>query len=170
MSTRIVYRSRRNFSSETGVHFSYNDYIDEHAWQLLPESERLSFRKEKHDGEIKDLNRALTRAQDPATKTNTFYKRVLDKNIESSHYQLMVYFAHSRMVTYKKSIIAEETMKPREFIDANRSVCDRVFEEADKMFFYQLSDDQMFMAADVFLKAKFHPEAIEGGEPYTIPT
>lgn len=170
MNKQYYYKSRKNFISSTGIQFSYGDQIDETAYKMLPPEEQKSFNRLELKEIIPTMNRALTRKHDPAKKTDEFYKKVLDKTIESAHYRLMIYFAHSTMVFYRKSIIIHEKMTVDEFLEVNKAVCERVFKEGIEIFNYELSHMQMSKAAAVYITAKYSPQSVEDSEVYVIPT
>ncbi len=171
MNKQYYYKARKNFISSTGVQFSYTDCIDSTAFSMLPKEEQRFFNKHELIGTIVNMNRALTRKHDPATKTDEFYKKVLDKSVESAHYKLMIYFAVATFFFYRKSIISNDKMSVTEFMEANKPVCDRVFYEGKELFNYEMSAQQMHDAIKNYMITKHNPQSIEdSADVYVIPS
>ena len=72
----------------------------------------------------------------------------------------MVYFAHSTMVLYGASIVTHRAMSPAEFVQANAAACQRVGGEAESLFGYELSHEQMFRAAYAYLAGVYQPKDV----------
>ena len=84
----------------------------------------------------------------------------------SPKYRLMIYFAHSTMVIYSKTIISNEKMSVGEFMEQNKDVIKRVFDEGLTIMEYELSHEQMSRASLVYLQAKHFPSSILETEAY----
>lgn len=85
----------------------------------------------------------------------------------SPKYRLMIYFAHSTMVIYSKTIISNEKMTVGEFMEQNKDVIKRVFDEGLTIMEYELSHHQMERASLVYLQAKHFPSSIMETKTYT---
>jgi len=86
----------------------------------------------------------------------------------SSKYRLMIYFAHSTMVLYQKTIVSNENMNLSEFMLENKDVIQRVFDEALSIFEYELSYGQLEAASRVYLIGKYKPSSVYETEVYQI--
>lgn len=75
-------------------------------------------------------------------------------------YRLMIYFAHSTMNMYAKTIISNETMTVSEFMEQNKDVVKRVFDEGLSIMQYELSHNQMAKASLVYLQSKYYPTSV----------
>jgi len=88
-------------------------------------------------------------------------------SIESSRmYKLMIYFAHSTMVMYSKEIISNEKMFTTEFMEVNKQIIKRVFDEGLSIMEYELSHNQMVIASLVYLQSKYFPQSVSETEAY----
>jgi len=81
-------------------------------------------------------------------------------NRPSPKYRLMIYFAHSTMVMYAKTIISHDKMSSREFMEENKDVVKRVFDEGLSVMNYELSHHQLERASLVYLQAKYFPSSV----------
>lgn len=86
----------------------------------------------------------------------------------SAQYRLMIYFAHSTMVLYSKTIVHNPEMTTEEFYKANEEVCTRVFDEGLNIFNYELSYHQVMAACQVYLSAIYHPQSVKEQKAYTL--
>ncbi len=78
-------------------------------------------------------------------------------NTNTRIYRLMIYFAHSTMVMYEKTITSNSTMTLNEFRASNEDVVERVFKEGLSIMNYELSYNQMQKAIQVYLTSKYNP-------------
>ena len=78
----------------------------------------------------------------------------------SEKYRLMIYFAHSTMVMYSKTIKTNEEMTVGEFMIENKDVISRVFNEGLTIMNYELSANQMERASYVYLTSKYKPQSV----------
>lgn len=83
-------------------------------------------------------------------------------------YRLMIYFAHTTLCIYSKTIKCEREMSFAEFRKANHEVIERVYQEAITIFNYELSYNQMQAAINVYFQTKFKPISVEETEVYTL--
>ncbi len=83
-------------------------------------------------------------------------------------YRLMIYFAHSTMIIYDKTISTSPLMTPPEMYNGNTEVMTRVFDEGMNIMFYELSHRQMIIACSVYLKSKYDPQSVEEMPAYTL--
>lgn len=83
-------------------------------------------------------------------------------------YRLMIYFAHSTMVIYDKTITTSPLMTPAEMYNENKAVMTRVFDEGMNIMFYELSHRQMIIACSVYLRSKYHPQSVKEIPAYTL--
>lgn len=88
----------------------------------------------------------------------------------TTKYRLMIYFAHSTMVLYGKTLISYEQMNPEEFYNANKNVMKRVFDEGINIMAYELSYNQMMTACHVYLSSKYHPQSVDETEAFNLKT
>lgn len=86
-------------------------------------------------------------------------KKVCQTNL-SEMYRLMIYFAHSTLCIYSKTIICNKNMSINDFRNSNEAVCKRVFDEARTIFNYELSYEQMSRAINVYFITQFNPESV----------
>jgi hypothetical protein len=89
-------------------------------------------------------------------------------SILSDKYRLMIYFAHSTMVMYSKTIETHEKMSVGEFMDKNTEIMKRVFDEGLSIMNYELSSNQMQKAALVYLQSKHFPSSVFETEVYQL--
>lgn len=82
------------------------------------------------------------------------------------NYRAMIYFAHSTMVMYQKTIVSHAEMSVGEFREKNEDVLKRVFDEGLSIFSYELSHEQMNRAIYVYLKSKYYPSSVYEQEVY----
>jgi len=87
-------------------------------------------------------------------------KTVDDGNRPSAKYMLMIYFAHSTMVMYDKTVISRDKMSVGEFMKQNEDVITRVFEEGLSIMEYELSNLQMQKASIIYLQSKYFPSSV----------
>jgi hypothetical protein len=86
----------------------------------------------------------------------------------STKYRLMIYFAHSTMVLYGKTLVSHEQMNPEEFYNANKKVMQRVFDEAINIMAYELSHNQMMKACYFYLSSKYYPQSVDETETFVL--
>lgn len=79
----------------------------------------------------------------------------------SEMYRLMIYFAHSTLNIYSKTINCKLSMSINDFRNANDSIIRRVFDEAKSIFNYELSYEQMTRAINVYFTTEFNPSSLE---------
>lgn len=72
----------------------------------------------------------------------------------------MIYFAHSTLVMYSKTIVSHEKMTARDFADANKDVVKRVFDEGLSIMNYELSHEQLMKACLVYLQSNHFPSSV----------
>lgn len=72
----------------------------------------------------------------------------------------MIYFAHSTLVMYSKTIKSHDKMSVGEFMEQNKDEIKRVFDEGISIMEYELSHNQMQKACLVYLQAKYFPSSI----------
>lgn len=84
----------------------------------------------------------------------------------SNKYRLMIYFAHSTLVFYAKSIISNDKMSTGDFMAANQDVITRVANEAKSVMKYELSYNQIACACTAYQQAKYFPQSIQDTKPY----
>lgn len=84
----------------------------------------------------------------------------------TNKYKLMMYFAHSTMVMYSKTIESHEKMSVGELMDKNPEVMKRVFDEGLSIMNYELSHNQIQKAALVYLQSKHFPSSVFETEVY----
>jgi len=78
----------------------------------------------------------------------------------SQIYRMMIYFAHSTIIIYGKTIIDKKEMTIKEFREQNKEVVQRIFDEGLSIFNYELSYDQVSKAIAVYLKSKYDPSSV----------
>lgn len=78
----------------------------------------------------------------------------------SEKYRLMIYFAHSTIALYSKTIECRKTMTVGEFREANKDVIQRVFDEGISIFNYELSYHQMEAAIYAYLCSVNNPQSV----------
>lgn len=88
----------------------------------------------------------------------------------STQYRLMIYFAHSTLVIYSKTIVSHDKMSSHEFMDANKDVIKRVFDEGLSIMEYELSHHQLERASLVYLQTKYFPSSVYEKEVYQLKT
>jgi hypothetical protein len=84
----------------------------------------------------------------------------IEGNLPSIKYRLMIYFAHSTMVMYSKTIVSHDKMTTSEFMEQNKDVIKRVFDEGLSIMEYELSHHQMERASLVYLQSKHFPSSV----------
>ena len=103
-------------------------------------------------------------------KTKNIIKITPMNNIKtesfSDKYKLMIYFAHSTLVIYSKSIVCDSKTTVEEFKAQNKDVIKRVFDEGLSIFNYELSAEQMDRAIIVYGKSLFTPLDVTKTEVY----
>ena len=87
--------------------------------------------------------------------TNAEYSRL---------YRLMIYFAHSTMIMYEKTIVSKKDMTIEGFYNQNEDVMDRVFQEGLNIMNYEISYNQMMKACQVYLISKYSPKSVHETE------
>lgn len=83
-----------------------------------------------------------------------------------SMYKLMIYFAHSTMVMYAKTIIDNKDMTVAEFRKQNEKVIKRVFDEGLSIMNYELSYNQLNAACSVYMNSKYQPQSVDETDIY----
>lgn len=78
----------------------------------------------------------------------------------SFKYRAMIYFAHSTLVIYSKTITSNSEMSIQQFRDENKDVIQRVFDEGISIFNYELSHEQISRAISVYLMATYSPTSV----------
>lgn len=86
----------------------------------------------------------------------------------ASQYRLMIYFAHSTMVMYAKTIESNERMSIGEFMEQNKDVIKRVFDEGLSIMEYELSHHQLERASLVYLQTKYFPSSVYEKDVYRL--
>jgi len=94
-------------------------------------------------------------------------KQVYQTNL-SEMYRLMIYFAHSTLCIYSKTINCKQSMSINYFINSNEAVCKRVFDEAKSIFNYELSYEQMSRAIHVYFITQFNPSSVLETETFEV--
>ncbi len=80
----------------------------------------------------------------------------------------MIYFAHSTMVLYSKTIVSQRHWTPEDLYDENKKVMERVFDEGLNIMNYELSYLQMMKACYCYLSAKYKPQSVYETNAYTL--
>ncbi len=80
----------------------------------------------------------------------------------------MIYFAHSTLVIYSKDIISHEKMSASEFMEKNKDITKRVFDEGLSIMEYELSHNQIVKACLVYLQSKYFPSSTKETEVYGL--
>jgi len=70
------------------------------------------------------------------------------------------------MVMYSKDIACIQGMNVGEFMDKNKDLIKRVFDEGINIMSYELSNNQMEKAVFVYLQSKYHPQSVLETEAY----
>lgn len=83
-------------------------------------------------------------------------------------YRAMIYFAHSTLVLYKKTIECDREMSVKFFMEVNKDVVQRVCDEAISVFNYELSYEQICRACAVYLNAEFCPQSVHDTTVYKL--
>lgn len=86
----------------------------------------------------------------------------------SKKYRLMIYFAHSTMVMYSKTIKTNFKMTVAEFMEENKDVIKRVFDEGISVMGYELSREQMARASYCYLSSIYKPQSVNDTETYIL--
>lgn len=86
----------------------------------------------------------------------------------SKNYKLMIYFAHSTLVMYSKTIVSNIEMTAGEFMEQNKDVVKRVCAESLTIMNYELSHIQITKACLIYLQCKYYPVSVEETEIFTI--
>lgn len=86
----------------------------------------------------------------------------------SEMYRLMIYFAHSTMCIYQKTIVCNSKMSINDFRNQNELVIKRVYDEALSIFNYELSYEQMNRAIAVYFQSKLNPTSVLESDVYKI--
>ena len=84
----------------------------------------------------------------------------------SSQYALMIYFAHSTMVMYAKTIVSNDKMSIGEFMEQNKDVIRRIFDEGLSIMEYELSHHQLEISSFVYFQSKYHPLSVYEKDVY----
>ena len=79
----------------------------------------------------------------------------------------MIYFAHSTLVMYSKNIVSHDKMSVGEFMEQNKDITKRVFDEGLSIMEYELSGNQIEKACLVYLQSKYFPSSVKETEVYT---
>lgn len=90
----------------------------------------------------------------------------LERENSSRMYKLMIYFAHSTMAMYSKEIVSNDKMFVSEFMESNKDLLQRVFDEGISIMNYKLSHNQMAVASFVYLLSKYFPESVSDTTAY----
>lgn len=85
---------------------------------------------------------------------------------QEEKYRLMIYFAHSTMVMYSKTIIDCKNIK--EFKEKNKDIIQRVCDEAISIMNYELSSNQINTAIAVYINSKNNPQSVYETKIYTL--
>lgn len=96
-------------------------------------------------------------------KIQLFFRKLIRQNKKSYYserYRLMIYFAHSTMVMYSKTIKSNYLMTVGAFMVINKDVIKRVSEEALTVMNYELSNNQMQKAVHVYLQSFYFPQSV----------
>ena len=80
----------------------------------------------------------------------------------------MIYFAHSTMLLYDKTIVSTEDMTPESFYNENKEVMQRVFDEGMNIIQYELSYNQMMKACYCYLAGKYRPQSVLETKAYSL--
>ena len=88
--------------------------------------------------------------------------------LPSATYRMMIYFAHSTIVMYSKTIETHDKMSVGEFMDQNKEVLKRVFDEGLSIMNYELSHEQMCKASLCYLQSKHFPQSVFETEVYQL--
>ena len=80
----------------------------------------------------------------------------------------MIYFAHSTLVMYSKTIISNDKMSVGKFMTQNKDIVKRVFDEGLSIMEYELSINQMEKACLVYLQSKHFPSSVKETEVYQL--
>jgi hypothetical protein len=100
---------------------------------------------------------------------NTVTKeKAKEKTVMPFNYRAMIYFAHTTMMIYGKTIKSHEKMTVGEFMDENKDVIKRVFDEGFSIMNYELSHYQMGAASAVYLQTKHFPLSVYEIEIYQL--
>lgn len=86
--------------------------------------------------------------------------------LSDHRYRLMIYFAHSTMVFYSKTIITREDMTIDEFMQVNRDVIKRVVDEGLSIMDYELSHHQLVKASFAYLIGIYSPKSVYEEDVY----
>ncbi len=86
----------------------------------------------------------------------------------SEKYKLMIYFAVTTMLIYKKDTVLESDMSPYSFYKKNPELMKRVFEEGVNIYNYEMSHNQIMKACYIYLSAEYNPTSVHETEPYII--
>ncbi len=78
----------------------------------------------------------------------------------------MIYFAHSTLVMYSKDIVSHDKMSVGEFMEQNKDITKRVFDEGLSIMEYELSYNQITKACLVYLQSKYFPSSVKYTEVY----
>lgn len=81
-------------------------------------------------------------------------------------YRLMIYFAHSTLVIYSKTITSHDKMSVGVFMKENEDEVKRVFDEGLSIMNYELSHHQLEAACLVYLQSKHFPSSIKEVDVY----
>jgi len=100
-------------------------------------------------------------------KANQLDIDVISSNT-SRQYRLMIYFAHSTMIMYAKTIVSHEKMSAGEFMKQNKDVIKRVFDEGLSIMEYELSHQQLERASLVYLQSKYFPLSVYETDVYQL--
>jgi hypothetical protein len=83
-------------------------------------------------------------------------------------YRLMIYFAHSTLVMYSKDIVSHDKMSVGEFMEQNKDITKRVFDEGLSIMEYELSHNQISKACLVYLQSKYFPSSVKDTKVYSL--
>jgi hypothetical protein len=80
----------------------------------------------------------------------------------------MIYFAHTTLCFYQKTIECDQKMSVEEFCKKNDLVVKRVCDEAVSIFNYNLSHEQVNRGVHAYLISRFNPSSIIDTEPFVV--
>lgn len=80
----------------------------------------------------------------------------------------MIYFAHSTMMMYSKTIKTNLKMTVAEFMKENKDVIKRVFDKGLSVMKYELSHEQMARASYTYLYSTYNPQSVYETEVYEL--
>lgn len=88
--------------------------------------------------------------------------------MDTSKYRLMIYFAHSTMMLYDLNVISNKDMSVEDFMQQNKVLMTRVFQEGLNIFNYELSNLQLSKASYCYLRSKYYPQDVLTTQAYQL--